>query len=153
MALRELAFAAGTQGCFADSTAATVPVEKLFAAINAGSGVRLNETYAPDAVIVDNFPPFVWRGPSAPAAFWKSFLAIRKANNGMQSHATHRPLEFLRYDEAKNIAYVVAPTTVTLRVPGQAVVVTGQWIFVVKNIRGTWLIENSSWAPISYSHG
>jgi len=145
--------AATTQMCFAGTPAATVPIEKLFSALNSDSGVRLSETYAPDAVIVDEFAPYVWRGPTAGTAFWTSFLAIRKSFKLTKIHATHGPLVFLSYDEAKNTAYLVAPTTITDNSAGKPESETGQWVFVVKNISGTWFIENSSWATEKYAHG
>jgi len=68
-------------------------------------------------------------------------------------HATHGPLVFMSYDGAKNTAYLVAPTTITDNSAGKPESETGQWAFVVKNISGTWFIENSSWATEKYAHG
>jgi ketosteroid isomerase-like protein len=148
-----LAFAAGTQACFADATAATEPIEKLFSAFNADDGPRVNQAYAPNAAIVDEFAPFVWHGPAAGTSFWTSFLAFRKGIGLSDIHATHGPLAFLSYDDSKNTAYVVAPTIITCRLAGKFEKETGRWVFVVKKIGGAWLIQNSSWATTSYSNG
>jgi hypothetical protein len=131
---------------FAATADATQPVEKLFTAFNADSRAGLVAAYAPGAVVVDEFAPFVWHAPSAAAAFYDSFLALRKAAKLTKLHAIHGPLVFLAYDDAKTSAYVVAPTTITYRAADRPLMETGRWAFVLKKISGTWLIANSTWA-------
>lgn len=149
MALCLFLLGATTTRAATDPTPAVAPVEALFSAINADDGAKIAATYAPDAIIVDEFAPFRWSGASAGAEFWKSFGVLQKAEGLSEVRVRHGDFKFLAYDDAKASAYVVAPTTIDFTLKGKPGTETGQWAFVLTKTAPGWLISSSAWATVT----
>lgn len=100
---------------------------------------------APEAAIVDEFPPHEWQGPGACSNWNRDYRAYNKANGITDTIATvGKPTHV---DITGNRAYVVVPANYTYKQRGKQVTESGS-IFTVALRKGPtgWRITGWAWA-------
>jgi hypothetical protein len=123
------------------------PIDALIAAVNTGNSAGVAATYAPDALIVDEFPPFHWTGPKAGANWFSGYGALMKKMGMAAAHATRgTPISTKAYGTK---TYLVVPVTLTYTFKGKPEKETGAWAIVLTKSGKTWLISTSAWATTS----
>jgi len=118
------------------------PVRAVAAFMATLDGAHLADCFADDVVIVENFAPYVFRGPDA-VARWQV---------GFREHAATLSGLVVTFVAAQDFssdgetAYFVLPTAWTGTSNGEAFEEEGGWAFVLKRQGGNWRIACYAWA-------
>lgn len=131
------ATAAGTD------SGAQAAINAAVAATNSNDAAKVASNFAPDAVIVDENAPFVWRGTSAGSAWWQS---VQHAIGGGTMHAAAGPLLEYRVDRGGANAYAVVPLHIIVRVKGKTIRENGLWALTLHRFASDWKITTATWA-------
>ena len=119
-----------------------VPVRAVAGFMATLDDTHLANCFANDAVIVENFAPYVFRGPDA-IALWRT---------GFHEHAATLTGLVVTFGVAQDFgsdgetAYFVLPTTWTGTSHGDAFEEEGGWAFVLKRQGESWRIACYAWA-------
>ncbi len=117
--------------------------ERVAKFIETGDASWLEQTFAVgDVTIVENFPPHLFGGPDAVAAWSK---AMREHLNGVSGlrHTFGRPQDFSRTGDD---VFFSLPTTWRGAAHGKAFVERGGWAFVLSRQEGKWRVRGYGWA-------
>jgi ketosteroid isomerase-like protein len=125
-------------------TAVMAPIDAMLAATNADKGEDLAAYYTSDAVVVDEFAPYAWTGPTAAAQWWAG-VDKQMAQMGTKTiHAVARPIS--HYGVTGDSAYVVVPLYISYTVKGKPGHETGLFTLTLRRSGGTWKIATQTWA-------
>jgi ketosteroid isomerase-like protein len=121
------------------------PIQTFIDSFNKGDGVAAAATHAAgtDLVIIDEVPPYVWRGAKAFQA-WSADLESDAKKNGITepmvtiSAAT-------RIEKNGDQSYVVVPAVYTFKQRGAPMRETAQMTFVLRKGATGWLIHGWTW--------
>ena len=106
---------------------------------------------ADDASVIDDFPPFEWRGSGACASWSKAFDAFAQENGITDPVGTiGKPKRFMVKADR---AYVVVPATFGYMMKGKAVKLTAIATFSLHKTASGWRITAWSWATTNISQG
>jgi ketosteroid isomerase-like protein len=141
--------AAAAAASFAFATSAMAgPAEEAAAAVttwvdkfNAGDTNAFKAAHAPNAVIIDEFGPYLWSGPNAPQQ-WLDDYGKDAATHGI----TGGRLDYAAPTRAQsngNMAYVVLPTIYRFQQAGKMKSAAGNMTFVMTKAGHDWKI--ASW--------
>ncbi len=121
------------------------PIQKFLESFNKGDTASAAATHAagPDLVIIDEVPPFFWRGAKAFQA-WSADLESDAKKNGMTE-----PMVALgaptRTEKTSDQAYVVVPAVFTFKQRGTPMREAAQMTFILKKGASGWLIHGWTW--------
>lgn len=121
------------------------PIKKFIDSFNKGDVAAAAATHIADddTMIVDEVPPFAWRGPKAFESWAAALDAYGKANGQTdQSVTLNAPT---RFETHADHAYVVVPSVYAFKEKGVAMREAGQMTFVLKKSTGGWLIHGWTW--------
>jgi len=97
--------------------------------------------HAPNSVIVDEFPPFIWTGADAPAS-WLADFAEYSATTGISDvHFDHAAPAQARSNG--DSAYVMVPVILRLRAGSKTLSAAGQLALVMMRTATAWKV--ASW--------
>ena len=122
--------------------------EKFSTAMFAVDTATLRANCAANATVVDEFPPYSWRGPDACvrwATAFKAFIAQAKLTS---FQTTIAPNPFV--DVSGNHAYLVAQVTFTAMMAGKRVPDVGTWTFVLVKSGTGWKITSLAWGTLHH---
>ena len=121
------------------------PIKKFMDSFNKGDLVGAASTHAADAdlAIMDEVPPFVWRGPKA-FQTWSAALDADAKKRGITEPAVSISAP-TRTESDGNQAYVVVPAVYTFKDHGVAMRESAQMTFVLKKGASGWLIVGWTW--------
>lgn len=127
---------------------APAPILKLVNAFvhatNTDAASALSGLFTDDAVVVDEIPPFAWRGAGAGTAWWQGVDAMmRKANITNLKATIVRPGEF---KQSATDAYLVEGMKITGLAGGKPFAESGTQTFTFHNAGGSWLISATAWS-------
>jgi ketosteroid isomerase-like protein len=125
--------------------AITAPVFKFVDAFNKGDLAAAAATHAAgaDLAIIDEVPPFIWRGPNAFQA-WTAALDADAKQKGMVDPKVTLG-QVTRVETSGEDAYVVVPCTFTFTQKGVAMRARAQIAAVLKKGPTGWLIQSWAW--------
>lgn len=128
-----------------DASDAVAPVKKFIDGFNTGDVKGALATCASPAVILDEFPPFLWQGPTA-CADWASDFDADAKKNGI-SDGVVKMSKPTHVEVAGDRAYVVVPTAYDFKRNGKKISQTGATMTVTlrKGADG-WKITGWAWA-------
>lgn len=121
------------------------PIQKFIDSFNKGdmAGAAATHASGADLAIIDEVPPYFWRGPQA-FATWAAALDSDSKNRGVtESAVTIGPAT--REETSGDGAYVVVPAVYTFKERGVAMRESAQVTFVLKKGGEGWLIHGWSW--------
>jgi ketosteroid isomerase-like protein len=103
-------------------------------------------TTTPDINIVDEFPPFVWKGKNVAARYVKDFKDVITKLKLSEYKIDIKDPAYIEQD--KGVAYAVFPVTLTYKEGDVKAHIDNGYQTVVfkKSNNGKWLIENSIWS-------
>jgi hypothetical protein len=142
-----LALALAPAGVVAAKSSPPVPIAKLASAVinaaNTGDPSGLSGLFTHDAVVVDENPPFVWRGAGAGVAWWHVVDSVtRKAR---LTHLQAIDVRTGEFAQSATDAYMVQALTVTGVASGKPFSEPGTMTYTFHNADGTWLISTMVW--------
>jgi ketosteroid isomerase-like protein len=121
------------------------PINKFMDAFNKGDIAGAAATHAAEAdlAILDEVPPFLWRGPKAFQA-WAGDLDKESKKLGItdQKVTVSAPT---RVESDGTAAYVVVPAVYAFKMKGEAMRESAQMTFVLKKGASGWLIHGWTW--------
>jgi ketosteroid isomerase-like protein len=124
--------------------AVMAPINAMLAATNADKGAQIATYYTPDAVVVDEFAPYVWTGPTAGAQWW---AGVDKQIAAMGTHTIHAAAQPVKhFDVTGDRAYVVVPLIISFAVKGKPGRETGLFTLTLRRSGSTWKIATQTWA-------
>ena len=112
-------------------------------ATNADDASALAGLFTSDAVIVDENPPFVWRGANAGVVWWHVVQRVTQ-----KAHLTGLKATTMRIGEFKQSpadAYLVESMKITATAAGKPFAESGTLTYTFHNAGGTWLISTMVW--------
>ncbi len=112
----------------------------LFVDTQDESGLR-NAFSARNVTIVDNFPPYVFTGPSAISAWVKG----AKAHLNGITELKHHWGTAQEFSQTGDHAYFSMPVTWTELYFGKPVTEKGAWVFTLVRENDEWKIQTSVW--------
>jgi hypothetical protein len=121
-----------------------VPITRFVAAFNAGGTAAATATHAEgDLVIVDEVPPFLWRGAQA-FQTWAADLEKDATRRGItdQKVTISAPA---RVETSGTDGYVIVPAVYAFTERGVAKRERAQMTFALKKGAGGWLIHGWTW--------
>jgi hypothetical protein len=121
------------------------PIQKFMDSFNKGdiAGAMATHVAGPELAIIDEVPPFMWRGPKAFQA-WSSALdsASKQAGITDQMVTISAPT---RTETSGDSAYVIVPAVYAYKEKGVAMREAAQMTFVLKKGASGWLIQGWTW--------
>ena len=121
----------------------TEPVRQFVAAFNVGDLKAAEATHAADAIIIDELPPFIWRGPGAFQAWLVDLDRDDKARGRTDAHVT---LGAPRREEvAGEAAYVIVPIDLAFKERGVALHEPSQMTLSLRKTAAGWKITSWTW--------
>jgi len=129
-------------------SAPPAPILKLVNAVIQGTSAdnasAFSGLFTDDAVVVDENPPFVWRGAGAGVAWWYVVDAVTR-----KAKLTHVKASNARISEFKQSAadaYLVQAITVTgVAAGGKSFAEPGTMTYTFHKAGGAWLISTMVW--------
>lgn len=136
---------AAATGAAAAEDPLMAPIQKFIDSFNKGDMVAAAATHTAgsDLTIVDEVPPYIWRGPEAFQA-WSADLGSEAEKRGIidQAVAISAPT---REEVDGDHAYVVVPAVYTFKDSGVSMRETAQFVIVLQKGADGWLIGGWSW--------
>jgi ketosteroid isomerase-like protein len=108
---------------------------------NAGDMDAFFAGHAPNAVIVDEFAPYVWAGKDAPHVWAQGFEADARAHSITEPRMDYAAP--VRAESDGKSAYIVLPTVYRLKQNGRSMSAAGTMTFVMVHEGPAWKI--ASW--------
>jgi ketosteroid isomerase-like protein len=119
------------------------PINKFLDAFNKGDMAGAAAAHAKDIVIVDEVPPFAWRGSQA-LQDWGTALQADSKKNGMSEEKVTIKAP-TRVEQIGTDAYVIVPATFSYKQKGVAMHEAAQMTFTLKKEASGWLITGWTW--------
>jgi hypothetical protein len=142
-----LSFALAPALAVGAQTAPPAPIMKLVTnvvdAANTDDASLLSGIFTANAIVVDENPPFLWRGAGAGVAWWHVVEAVtRKAK---MTHLKAIDVRLGEFRQSPTDAYLVQPMTVTGVAAGKPFAEPGTMTYTFHGSGGTWLISTMVW--------
>lgn len=120
---------------------ALAPFYQFADATNAGDTAKAAALYAPDAAIIDEFAPHVWKSFDD----WnRDYGVFFKSGGGSDFHMAVAAPSFKRMDA--DHGYAVAATTLTYKIKGKAESEKGSFTFSTAKTPKGWRITSWAWS-------
>jgi hypothetical protein len=121
------------------------PIQKFIDSFNKGDSAGAMATHAAgaDLVIIDEVPPFIWRGTKAFQAWSAALDSVSK-----QAGITDQMVTIsapTRTESSGDSAYVIVPAVYTYKEKGVAMREAAQMTFALKKGTSGWLIHGWTW--------
>ena len=124
------------------------PILKLVSAFlhatNTDDASALAGLFTDDAVVVDEIPPFVWRGAGAGTAWWNAVHAMMQKASITNLKATSVGLG--EFKQSPTDAYLVTAMKITGIADGKPFAESGTQTYTFHNAGGSWLISTATWS-------
>jgi hypothetical protein len=127
------------------STELMAPIQKFIDSFNKGDAAAAAATHAAgaDLTIIDEVPPYLWRGSKAFSA-WGADLESDAKKNGITEPMVTVSAP-TRTETNGDQAYVVVPAVYTFKQRGTAMREAAQMTFVLRKGANGWLIHGWTW--------
>ena len=123
----------------------TAPITKFVDAFNKGdmAGAAATHSAGADLVIIDEVPPYLWRGAKA-LQTWAADLEADAKKKGITDQKVTISAA-TRVESTATAAYVVVPAVYTFKEKGVAMSETAQFTFSLQKGAAGWLIHGWTW--------
>jgi ketosteroid isomerase-like protein len=121
------------------------PIQKFIDAFNKGDMAGAASTHAAEAdlTIIDEVPPFLWRGPQAFKSWSADLDADAKKRGITQPSVTIKAAT--RTESHGDSVYVIVPAVYSFKERGVSMRESAQMTFVLKKGPTGWLIHGWTW--------
>lgn len=128
-----------------------LPVKAWLDAFNRWDAAYPETAFLEDAVVIDQFPSFLWTGRGSAREWWLTMMGrTPEAHERARAYHEHLELsepEFVQID--KGVAYFVMPAKLTWTFKGVVHEMTARWIATEIHTAQGWRISSHSWAPLT----
>ncbi len=118
-------------------------IRGVIAAANANNAAKVGSYFEPESIVIDAFPPYVWKGTNAGGRWWGDVATYDSAHH-TTLRATVGTIDVVNV--SMDDAYVVVPLTITLEAHGKRHRQTGLWALTLRRTGGIWRISTAAWA-------
>ena len=128
-----------------------VPVRALAAAFNAAAPYPA-DAFTDDAVVTDEFPPYLWQGPNAARTWWTVLVGDPASERHAKFAAAKQHVEAgaPQFPSiAGDRAFFICPATLQYTAGGKAHVQKGRWQFYLRRQGDAWRIAGHMWDILS----
>jgi ketosteroid isomerase-like protein len=129
----------------------TAPITSFMDAFDKGDMKTATAAYAADVSIIDEVPPYVWRGPTAVAS-WAHDLGADDAKNGVAGEKVTLG-DVLRTETDGRHAYVVMAATYSFTDHGKPMHEPARMTFTLRKATDGWKIAAWTWTGPKPSSG
>jgi ketosteroid isomerase-like protein len=138
-------FLCGAANAQAPDAQMMAPIKKFMDSFNKGdmAGAAATHAAGADLTIIDEVPPYLWRGPKAFQA-WSADLDADAKKNGITEPSVAISAA-TRTESNGDQAYVVVPAVYTFKQGGVPMREAAQMTFVLKKGANGWLIHGWTW--------
>jgi len=121
------------------------PIQRFVDSFNNGDAAGAAATHAAtaDLAIIDEVPPYLWRGPQA-FQTWSADLDADSKKRGITDQVVTLGAP-TREETDGDRAYVVVPAVYTFKDGGVAMREASQMVFALRKGDGGWLIHGWAW--------
>lgn len=112
-------------------------------ATNTDDASALSTLFTADAVVVDENPPFAWRGSGAGVAWWRVVEAVTK--KAKIAHLKAIGVRLGEFKQSANDAYLIQSLTVSGIAGGKPFAEAGTMTYTFHRTGATWLISTMVW--------
>jgi hypothetical protein len=121
------------------------PIQTFIDSFNRGDAAAAAATHAAgaDLAIIDEFPPFLWQGPSAFQS-WSADLDGDSKKRGITDQVVTISAP-TREEESGDHAYVVVPAVYSYKERGVAMREAAQFVFALRKGADGWKIHGWAW--------
>ena len=134
-----------------DSAPLLAPVNAWVEAFNRWDFAYPEAAFTGDAVVLDQFPTFLWQGKGSPRAWWTALMGatreVHEKRRASQQHLDLGPPEFVQIKDGA--AFFVQQGTLTWTQGGVRHRMQARWIATEVLTKQGWRISSHAWAPIS----
>jgi hypothetical protein len=134
----------GTPALASDRTDVLASVKHLADSQNKGDMKAFQAACAPQAIIVDEFAPFVWQGATACSDWWNANDANNKLIVSTDGILTYGKPWHLTVTGDR--AHIVLPAKFTDKEKGKSVVESAVWTVTLQKGATGWSMVESTWA-------
>lgn len=120
-------------------------IQDWVAAVNREEGAAVTRLWVPDSTVIDSFPPYVWQGPKAIAAWWSDYESLTKAQGLADIVFRFEPRHV---DVVGDRAYVVGDGRVDYRIATGQLRDRATWMFCLARIDGAWRFTAWAWGHL-----
>ena len=125
----------------------TIPIDAAITAANGNMPAVMDKLATGDAVVIDDFPPYIFRGKTAMGDWWRAFEELWKKRNITGVHAVGANIT--QFNVKDDAAWVVVPLTITYNVGDKPTKLTGLWTFTLRKIGDEWKVSTVTWGTIA----
>ncbi len=129
-----------------DTKELMAPVQTVTKAIN-GMRAFPAAAFTQDVVVIDEFPPFVWRGKADAEKWWARLMQPLKDKKIEYETVTLDEPGKPRVKD--NLVYFTVPATIDYKYEGKVYQQKGHWTFVMQKQADAWVIAAHSWDIVS----
>ncbi|HEX2340595.1 MAG TPA: nuclear transport factor 2 family protein [Vicinamibacterales bacterium] len=122
------------------------PIQKFIDSFNKGDMAGAASTHAAEAdlTIIDEVPPFLWRGPQAFKS-WSADLDADAKKRGITEPSVTIKAATRSESNGDDSAYVIVPAVYSFKERGVSMRESAQMTFVLKKGSTGWLIHGWTW--------
>jgi hypothetical protein len=122
------------------------PIQKFIDSFNKGDMAGAASTHAAEAdlTIIDEVPPFLWRGPQAFKS-WSADLDADTKKRGITEPSVTIKAATRTESNGDDSAYVIVPAVYSFKERGVSMRESAQMTFVLKKGPTGWLIHGWTW--------
>ncbi len=135
----------------AETAALLAPVNAWVSAFNNWEATYPSAAFTEDAVVIDQFPPFLWHGKHSARAWWTDLMGASKEQHererSMQQHVEFAAPQFVQIKGGR--AYFVQLGTLTWVAKDGTHEMKATWVATEKKTPQGWRIASHAWAPLS----
>ncbi len=129
----------------------TAPIHTFLDAFDKGDIKTAASTHLPDAVIIDEVPPYIWRGPTA-FADWAKDLTANDAKLGITEEKVILG-NVVRTEHDGSHAYVVMAVVYAFKDHGAPMHEPARMTYTLRKQAGEWKISGWAWTGPKPSKG
>lgn len=151
--LTSIALTAVLAGLAAPASAAAPPagvmatISAVLKDTNANDTSKLDGYYTSDAVVIDEFAPYVWTGTGAGTRWWTSLVAFNRKMSISNMKASMQSIQ--HFNVAGDKAYAVVPLTISFGYKGKPQKETGTLTLTLQRSGNDWKIATQTWGTLS----